>query len=394
MERNPRILILTASYGNGHITAARALRQQLHRQGVTQVTIVDLMKEGHPILHTIAHSLIHTSLQTSRIGLNYYGWSYYWTREARGAAWFQQSTRALGRKKLGELLGQLCPDAVVTTFPFAVSPELCRERGIRNYTVLTDYALHASWLHPGVDGYYVATEELKQQMMLRGIGCERIAVSGIPIMDNGSCARACAPADGEGKTILVMATDKGAAGYAAEMIHALSGIAGTRIHVVCGHQDKLRLKLDARFAEAGNVYVDGFVDNLPERMEQASCLVTKAGGLTLSEAIALELPLYIYRPYAGQERENARYLAGRGAARVHQELGELTADIAAFLQQPRMQQNARMRLQAIQKPDAAASIVQDLLGKLASPPRYMPEDQTAALQAALPDFGSMLPNVR
>lgn len=98
MNVNPRVLILTASYGNGHLQASKALQQQFLRQDVDQVKIVNLMQEGHPFINLITTSLVNKSTKSSRIGLDYYGWSYYLTRETKRTALFQRSMTYLGKK--------------------------------------------------------------------------------------------------------------------------------------------------------------------------------------------------------------------------------------------------------------------------------------------------------
>ena len=94
----PKILVLTAGYGNGHLQASQALSEQFEKQGAKQVVTLDLMKEGHPLLNTITISLYNKSTQVARMGLDYYGWSYYLTREAEYDALINRSLNILGRR--------------------------------------------------------------------------------------------------------------------------------------------------------------------------------------------------------------------------------------------------------------------------------------------------------
>ncbi|CAN7234049.1 hypothetical protein LJR153_000940 [Paenibacillus sp. LjRoot153] len=129
MNANPCVLILTASYGNGHLQASKALYQQFLEQGIERVKIVNLMKEGHPFINLITTTLINTSVKSSRFGFDYYGWCYYLTRETKQTALFQKSMTYLGQRKLRELIEQEQPDVVVNTFPFGASPEVCSSMG-------------------------------------------------------------------------------------------------------------------------------------------------------------------------------------------------------------------------------------------------------------------------
>jgi processive 1,2-diacylglycerol beta-glucosyltransferase len=365
MNVNPRILILTASYGNGHIQASQALHQQFIRQGVEQVKVVDLMKEGHPFINMVTTSLVNKSTKISRMGLDYYGWSYYLTREKKRSALFQRSMTALGKKKLKEIIHQERPDAVVNTFPFGAAPEICSSLGISNFTVLTDFALHATWLHPSVDRYYVATEELKQQIMNRGYTRDRVEVSGIPVRNEFANLTSChMPSK---KKILIMAADQGATSYIEELLESMVTIDQCQIIVVCGRNEKLKLKLEAQFLAYFNVKVLGFVNNLHEWMSASTCIVTKAGGLTLTEAIALQLPIYIYKPYAGQERENARYLSSRGVATISDTIHDLTNSIQYLLEHPTLLEEVKARMIGLQRNQASAHIVGDIIHHINQP---------------------------
>ncbi|MFD0696927.1 glycosyltransferase [Paenibacillus sp. GCM10027628] len=365
MNSDPRILILTASYGNGHIQASQALQQQFFKQGVEQVKVVDLMKEGHPFINMVTTSLVNKSTQISRMGLDYYGWSYYLTRETKRTALFQRSMTALGKKKLKEILHEGRPDAVVNTFPFGASPEICSSMGINNYTVLTDFALHATWLHPAVDKYYVATEELKQQIVFKGFPRDRVEVSGIPVrnefMELPNFKKQ------HRKKILVMASDQGASSYTEDLLESLITIDNCQVIVVCGRNEKLKLKLESHFPNQPHLNILGFVNNLHEIMSAATCIITKAGGLTLSEAIAIQLPIYIYKPYAGQERENAKYLSSRGVASISDSIQDLTNSIIRLLEHPSLHDEVRTRMLGMQKRQASVHIVTDIIHHINQP---------------------------
>lgn len=195
-----------------------------------------------------------------------------------------------------ELIHQERPDFVVNTFPFGASPEVCSSMGITNFTVLTDYALHATWLHPNVDKYYVATEELKQQIIFKGFSKDRIEVSGIPLRQEFVNLRNTHTPNQKKKIILIMATDSGVSSYIEEMLNHLALLDNCQLVVVCGRNERLKGKLEDQFAGFSGITFLGFVDNVHEWMSQATCIVTKAGGLTLTEAIVLRLPILFTDP--------------------------------------------------------------------------------------------------
>ncbi|MEI7026235.1 MGDG synthase family glycosyltransferase [Paenibacillus sp. y28] len=369
MNVTPRILLLTAGFGNGHVQASRAIQEQFQKQGVQQVITLDLMKESHPLLNTIMISLYNKSTQISRMGIDYYGWTYYLTRESEYDALINRTMNQLGRKKLVQIIEQERPDAVVSTFPFGSAPEICRSMGIHNVTVLTDYALHSRWIHPKVDKYYVATEELRQQLADKGFSREQITVSGIPIRQQFCDMEAAPfPEHASGRTILVMAGDAGISAYMGDMISALLTVGeAEHVTVICGRNDRLKQRLAAQFPSHPRLSVIGYVNNIHEFMASAACIVTKAGGLTLTEAISMRLPIFIFKPYAGQERENAVYLSERGAAFISNHVEELAAQIEWLLGSKARYEETKKCMAAFKTRRAAAAIVDDIIQTIAQP---------------------------
>jgi processive 1,2-diacylglycerol beta-glucosyltransferase len=359
-------MILTASYGDGHLQASRALKQRFLHQGIDQVQIVDLMKEAHPLLNTITTSLYVKSTQTSKFGLNYYGWSYYVTRDSKQDGTWSKYFNLLGKKKLKEMIDQERPDAIINTFPFGAAPEIGRQLGIPTFTVVTDYALHARWIHPDTDKYYVATEELKAEMMCKGLTSGQIEVSGIPIRQafydisptkNSFLERM----DPSKKIVLILAGSYGVLKNIEEMVSSLLIKDACQLAVVCGRNQKLEHRLNLLYAGNSNVHIFGFIENIHELMAVSSCIVTKAGGLTLSEALVLQVPIFIFKPFAGQEKENAIFLSQKGVASISHNTDELAAQILHILSNESYAQEIKYRMASFQKGAASDLIVRDIL---------------------------------
>ncbi|WP_051620769.1 MGDG synthase family glycosyltransferase [Paenibacillus sp. UNC451MF] len=367
MNHRPKVLILTASYGDGHIQAARALKQSFLTQGMEQVLIVDLMKEAHPLLNTITTTLYLKSTQTSKFGLDYYGWSYYMTRETKPDLAWNRYFNIIGKKKLKEIIEKERPDAVINTFPFGATPELCSSMGIPCFTVITDFALHSRWIHPEMDKYYVAAEELKKQMISFGLSNRQVEVSGIPIRrdfieHDPSSPNAFESIIDQGKhTILILAGSYGVLGNVDEMIRSLLSIGDCQVAVVCGRNRKLEQKLLMQYTGNDDVHIFGFLDNIHQLMAISSCIVSKAGGLTLSESLALQVPIFIFKPFAGQEKENAVFLSGKGVASISHNLEELTGQVSQFFSEEYRSADIKRKMKLLQPKCAADFIAQDVV---------------------------------
>jgi processive 1,2-diacylglycerol beta-glucosyltransferase len=370
MKRDSKLMILTASYGDGHIQVARALKQRFLSQGIGDVQIIDLMKEAHPLLNTVSTSLYAKSTQGSTLGVDYYGWSYYMTRNTKQNGAWNKCFNFLGKKKLQELILQEKPDAIINTFPFGAAPEIGRHLSIPTFTVVTDYALHARWIHPDIHKYYVATEELKDELIDKGLVPAKIEVSGIPIRHTFDNVTAVSKAlrkkiDLNKKTILISAGTYGILKHIGNMVQSLIAKGNCQFAVVCGRDRKLENKLNLLYSQHPHVHIFGFIENMHELMAISSCILTKAGALTLTEALTLQLPIFIYKPLAGQEKENAHFFSRKGVAAISQSTEELETQLLHYLSDEAYAQEIRSRMVSLRKEASADFIAKDVLQTIA-----------------------------
>ncbi|MGZ4121984.1 MAG: MGDG synthase family glycosyltransferase [Tumebacillaceae bacterium] len=360
-----KILILYASYGTGHIQVSNALKSTFEKTADVEVLLVDLFAEAHPLINAITKFIY---LQSYSLLSSFYGWSYYSTQEMRHdrmtAHWFN----SFGLHKLREIIDRERPDVVINTFPMLVMPEFRRKTGkiIPTYSVLTDFALHQRWVHPEIDRYFVATEELREQLVGKGVSASRIVVSGIPLREEFEQQMDTAPLyeryglPQEKRIALVVAGALGVTKGLEDVCERFAEGENWEVVLVCGKNAQVKERMTEHFAQRSNVHVFGYVQQIHELMRIAACMVTKAGGITLSEAIALNVPLLIFRPVPGQERDNAQFLVEQGAALVLQNEEDL-AQISQILTAEELLSNMRKRLQMLQQPHASETIVQDVL---------------------------------
>jgi processive 1,2-diacylglycerol beta-glucosyltransferase len=167
--------------------------------------------------------------------------------------------------------------------------------------------------------------------------------------------------DKERKTILILAGSYGVLGHIDEMIDVLKKMNGCQVAIVCGRNQKLEQKLRMKYGLEPNVSIYGFVENVHQLMAVSSCIIAKAGGLTLSEALALQVPVFIYRPFAGQEKENAVFLSKEGAAYISQHVEELALQISRFLSEPDLAEVMKRHMRRLHKKFASDAIARDIL---------------------------------
>ncbi|MBX6395808.1 MAG: glycosyltransferase, partial [Alicyclobacillaceae bacterium] len=333
---NLNILILTGSFGDGHLQVARVLRTCLMKKGIQRVRILDLYAEAHPFINQVMR---YAYIKSYSLAPSLYGWMYGMTRDMEHTRFFAKLLNAFGMKKLREVLNDEQPDVVIHTFPVLAMPELRVKMriGIPTYTVITDFSLHQRWIHAEIDKYYVATEDLKREMVRRRVPEEKIVVSGIPIRESFDhfCTTSAVYQKYQlnpfKKTILVLAGAYGVLRNTKQICEFLARDNKLQVVVVCGKNKILQKKMEAHFAGVSSVKVFGFVEHIHELMGIASCMITKAGGVTLSEAIAMGLPTVIFRPVPGQEKENAEYLTQKGAALTFDDVDHLQEQLIPLL---------------------------------------------------------------
>jgi processive 1,2-diacylglycerol beta-glucosyltransferase len=138
--------------------------------------------------------------------------------------------------------------------------------------------------------------------------------------------------------------------------------------IVCGQDEKLYKALDPLMANGKNPAARfGFVKNVEELMSAADMIITKAGGLTVSEALTKRVPLVIFRPIPGQEEENARYLEDIGAGRTAKNEEELEEIIFALLKHSKDLLRMRRAAELAVPGRAAELAVQSMLQLLEQP---------------------------
>jgi processive 1,2-diacylglycerol beta-glucosyltransferase len=330
------ILILTATYGEGHLRAAQALAHAVGRlEPQRPVHVVDFFERVSPVTNRVVRRLYVGSVR--RVPRLYGQW-YEATRAIPEGSLVQRAMDHYHTHGMWRILHQTRPACVVSTFPIpaGVLSTLRREQGLTvpSVAVVTDFVVHSQWIHSGIDLYAVAHEDLREGMVQRGVPRERILVTGIPIDPRFGDVTIHRPA-GPPWQVLVMGGAYGMLPRTLRLVKGLMSLEGIHVVLVAGRDQQLYARGQALAQGAGGrLRVLGYTTQVPELMATSHLLVTKAGGLTVSEALAMHLPLLIFRPLPGQERANVDFLVRHGAARVFYDTPSLLAEVRRLLQDP------------------------------------------------------------
>lgn len=372
-------LILSCSGGAGHIRAAEAL----HR--TAPLTCLPIRTEHYDVLDF-----------TSKIFKKLYSETYLQMVNRAPELWgylYEQSEQKPYKKKgiiksFDQLnykhyirrLIDLNPDAIICThfLPYiSISSEL-RKNNITApvFAVTTDFDIHQLWVDPIVERYFVYHEESAWQLQSKQVPAEKISVAGIPIMpefhkkENQKTVRAKLGINPNQFTIMILS-----GGFGIGRVKELVEQTVTTLYefdeknfnllIVCGKNAKVQAEIQAmQFPENITPHIFGFINNIHEFMDASDILISKAGGLTSSEAMAKALPMLIIDPIPGQESRNTDIIVEHGAGWKAINLPNLSYKLRRILETPSMLKHARTATRQLAKPDAAITILHEIFDSL------------------------------
>jgi processive 1,2-diacylglycerol beta-glucosyltransferase len=304
-----KILILYEDIGTGHKRTAVALKKAFEKYDNIEALLANPFGEKFPGLSNLT-ALIY--LKTIKLTPDLYGYLYEMERDKIE----RKINKLVGisvYKFIKDYVLDYAPDAIICTHPFSCSilSHMKKNLDIPVYAILTDYDVHAYWIHWYIDGYFVGSEEMKNQMMEMGIKEDKIYVTGIPIdeafykKNDKTEMKKKLNFDLNKTLILVMGGGLGL-GNIKKAVKVLQKNEDLQLAVICGYNNNLKNTLLENTGK--NVSVYGHVDNVHEFMDASDILITKSGGLTITEAITKRLPIVVFDPIPGQEERNLKFL--------------------------------------------------------------------------------------
>lgn len=376
LNRRPRVLILSASSGAGHVRAGQALEQAFRAKDVCHVEHLDALDQVSKLFQQLYDDAYIKMVRRAPnlMGLLYDRTDKPWQNPRRRLALDRLNTQPMIR-----MLKRVQPDLCIAThfLPAEILAWLIAKKKLRarNAIVVTDYDVHAMWLCRTVDRYYVAIPEAEEYLAGIGVPRERIRVTGIPIDPRfetpieRSEARTKLKLSPDGRILLIAAGGYGL-GPVEQLVKDLLALKRPwQIVAIAGKSEKLKTGLEELSKGAGilpgahrRLVVVGFTQEMDQYTAAADLLIGKAGGLTTSEALARALPMVLIEPIPGQEERNADHLLEAGAAIRCNNLPAAAWKIGSLLDNAGKLQAMREAAKASSRADAARTIVEDALG--------------------------------
>jgi len=367
-----RLAILSCNYGGGHKRVAETVAAEWNARTGGRAEIVDYFARFvHPAFDAFTK---FSYIQSVRRAPGLYGLFYKLTGEIRPDSATQKFINKMGMDRLERYLTDEQPDAVccVHCTPAGTMSDLrlAGRSTVPCLTVITDYVTHSQWIHPAVDRYCVPNQTVRDGLVSRGVPAQRIVASGLPVE-----RKFLRPLDREAlrrqyglkpdvPVVLVMAGAYAMLGGVLDVTRALAQFARPiQVLVVCGYDRRLEDQVRARAAGSPHPFhVVGYVDTVEELMTVSDVLVTKAGGVTISEALVKRLPMLIYRPIPGQEEGNTHFLLEHGAALAPRTPAQLVAHLDRLLGDPARLTAMAEAAASLGRPDAAEIVTAELAG--------------------------------
>lgn len=371
-----KILLLSVSAGAGHMRAAEAIRSfanAMPEQAIARhLDVMDFVPATFRKIYTDFYiSLVNKHPTT-------WGYLYNATNEAEQDSYLQRLRRKVERLNTRALMTEIAatkPDAIICThfLPAEILANAIRKSRLNCpvWVQVTDFDLHRLWVQEHMAGYFAANDEVAFRMRSQGIPADRIHTTGISIMpmfgqplDRATCAAEFG-LDPSRKTILAMGGGAGLGSLDTLAARLLALSNDFQLIVLAG---KNAAALNALQTLAKNhpkrLFPQGFTDKVERLMACADLVITKPGGLTSSECLAVGLPMIVNSPIPGQEERNADFLLEQGVALKAFDIVTLEYRVAHLLAHPARLAAMRDAARALGRPRAAQHVLDTVLTQL------------------------------
>ncbi|GAB4557099.1 MAG: glycosyltransferase [Anaerolineae bacterium] len=377
-QRRLRVLILISDTGGGHRSAAQALAEGFHARlgDRVSVEIADVITQ-----HTFWP--LNQMRRTYRPMVNEAMWLWRTIWYLGERRWvikaIEEMFTPLTYRRVAAFFRQQAPDLVITVHPLinhAAVRILRRAGSVAPFvTVVTDLVTAPpTWFCPQVDLCCVPTEAARERALRYGMRPDQVVVTGMPVSlkfhlpavtpDQRRSKRLELGLDPDLATVLLLSGGEGMGPVqpiAEAIASALQQRVPAQMAIICGRNRSLQQRL-SRHPWPIPVSVQGFVDNMPDWMTAADCVVTKAGPGTISEALIMGLPILLSGYIPGQETGNVPYVVDQGVGAYAEQPAEIARIVTEWLRpgNPELIQ-MRQRARSLARPDATLRIVDEIL---------------------------------
>ena len=366
-----KIIIFYASFGGGHLSAAKSIENYLLKNYKdTDIELIDCMKYVNKTIEKVS-----TTAYKEMAKKMPWAWGKIYSGSQKGPlAHISSKANSFMAIKLLKLLREKQPDIVISTHPFG--SQMCsylKRKNKVNFkiaTILTDFKSHDQWLVGSdfTDFFFVSNTDMQKELKEKNIEENKIIVTGIPVREeflaqhNKEQILKELDFSSDKKTILLFGG--GEFGLGKEMTLnvfecLLRKCTNTQIIAISGKNETMKSnfeKLVKQYSRENDVRIFEFTNKVAEYMSISSLVVTKPGGLTSSESLVSHLPMAIINPIPGQEEENAEFLENKKVAKWIKKNDDINFILDILLNNDTILNNMKENTYLIAKPNATENI--------------------------------------
>lgn len=369
MKNQKKVLILTAPFGSGHLQVSSSLTEEFSKYENVIVEEYDLYSEEFP---TLSKTIQKAYLKSYKpIGKDVYRVLYYGSSYAVHDSFQAKILKPyleFGMRSLRNKIESFNPDAIISVFP-VTSLYTLEDKGFKIpiYTVITDYYASGLWLYKGARRHYVANNRMVAWGVANGLTQSQFMLTGIPVHGkfykelNRQEIYKKYGLDPQKRTVLVAAGAHGVVSHVDEIAARLASQPQIQVIVVCGNNTKLYDQVIQLLDEYENLKVLGYCQEMHELLSIADLMVTKPGGISLTEAAIKGVPVILYNPVYGQELENAKYFSDKNAAVIVTSEAELIYHVLIILNEDGLLDEMKCNIKQLARAYSAKTIVEDVL---------------------------------
>ena len=355
-----RALFLTVSTGHGHTSSARAVEKYLNEQGA-ETFFLDVYGYISPRLcKAVSKIYLFAAGKTPRL----YGKQYDHADMGK-SGWMEivAEFNNIIKNKFVKYITDNKIDVVIASHLFAAQIlTMIKDRvDVKTLGVITDYTIHPGWEDTRLDYYVLADKSLIPLARRKGLLRETLLPFGIPVDMKFSICKDKA----EAKESLGFEKDKplvfvmmGSMGYG-NIFSVIREIDRTQVDcnvaVCCGNNKRAKTLVD-RSAHRKHFRTYGFISNVDALMDAADCIITKPGGLSVTESLSKKLPMIFVDPIPGQEYRNVEFLVNNGVGLYTTKTFTVEDALNIYFNDGERRREIKNAVERLSKPDAVKNI--------------------------------------
>ncbi len=365
------ILILTATTGAGHRQVAATLEQKLIQLGHNVIQI-DFVREQSKMMEILVEN---GYLILAKNFPKIYGKFYKLSNSDRINSRFSKIIEFAHIKCIRKILKKIdTPDLIIGTHPFSINI-INRLKSKKYYkgpfiSFITDFEAHYTYISSLVDMYVTGSNFTKDGLIEKGISKEKIQNLGIPVSpkfyETPQKTLSSQPINSP-FNILLMGGSMGLTPMKQAFINLMHLNENIKLTVVCGKNATLKKQLEIIHRQHSpnfDVEILGYTNQVDKLMDKANVMITKPGGLTVSEAIIKNLPMLIPYYIPGQETENLNFLTLSNIAIEIKEVYFLNRIIRYLINNPQRLDNMREQMKKMTQkhsPEKTIELIESFL---------------------------------